>query len=212
MKMKIQCFLMFIVALTLSGCGNSEGSSQASSFTSHDDSTETTSSIVEPSSYIEDEVVTKFNEIIDYNYSSFYIRIITKKGESSLQSTYEIKKDDDGYNVDYTKQKYALFDLSIGITPEEMIITETGSFKTDNPDYNIKMFKFAPDIYKTFTFDNGMLKATIDNAKDYLKVDYDCLLFEITFKYSTMLSEIKMSYFLADNTLCTIIFDNFSLL
>ena len=153
--------------------------------------------------------VDKFNNAVEYNYSSFDIEITTSKDKTSLRSKYEITKHEDSYLITYSVQDYNKFDLDSGTAPEEMITTKTGTFVSNEAKYNITKFKFSKDHFKAYTFSKDCFSGTIENAKNYLATDYDCLNFEIVFKYSEKLSEIKMNYSLSDSTSCLVLFNNF---
>lgn len=156
----------------------------------------------------EDKEVTQINDAINYDYSSYTVTVKTTKDNVLLTSVYEISKKDNGYEIKYSIQ--TINELSLDTVPEKMISTKTGTYEKVNTEFELSKFKFDKDLFTSYTFADGSLKASIDNAKNYLKTNYDCNNFTITFNYSTKLTSIEMQYYLTDFTHCKISFSNFS--
>lgn len=156
----------------------------------------------------EDKEVAQFNDIVSYDYNSYTVTVKTTKDDVLLTSIYEISKKDNGYEIKYSIQ--TINELSLDTVPEEMISTKTGTFEKANTEFELSKFNFDKDLFTSYTFAEGSLIASIDNAKDYLKTNYDCNNFNITFNYSTKLTSIEMQYYLPDSTHCQISFSQFS--
>lgn len=158
----------------------------------------------------EDKEVTQFNDVINYDYNSYTVTVKTTKDNVILTSVYEVSKKGNGYEIKYSIQTINELSLDSESVPKEMISTKTGTYNKDNTEFELSKFKFDKDLFKTFNFADGSLKASIDNARNYLKANYDCNNFNITFNYSIKLTSIEMQYYLSDSTHCQVSFSNFS--
>lgn len=157
----------------------------------------------------EDKEVTQFNDAISYNYSSYCVTVKTTKDNVLLKSVYDISKKGNGYEIKYSIQTINELNLDSESVPDEMISTKTGTYNKENTEFELAKFKFVKSSFTSYSFADGSLKANIDNARNYLKTNYDCNNFTITFNYHTILTGIEMQYYLSDSTLCQIVFSNF---
>lgn len=155
------------------------------------------------------EKIEAFNAVVQHDYNSFDISVFTFKNSLSLSSSYSVAKKDDTYIVGYSVEQYNVFDLENGTIPSEMKTTKNGTYSSNDIDFKISNFKFDRETFDDYSFGDGTLIAHLSNSKKYLNVSYDCLDFEITFKYETIFNEIKMNYSLDDGTSCQVIYNNF---
>lgn len=156
-----------------------------------------------------DQNVEVFNSTINYDYSSFKISITTSLNDLKLDSVYIVTKSNDNYEVQYSVEKYNTFDLTSDTYPSSIKTTETGSYTTDKVKYDLKRFAFSENIFDSYSFEEGILEGSIQNGKNYLNVNYDCLNLNVRFEYSTMLTKIQLSYSLEDSTGVKVVIEDF---
>ena len=210
---------LLISIIILVSCGGEKSNSsntstakpsETSSTIRPSETSSTTKTSVTTTETAEEKAIKAFNSIINHDYNSFDVVVITTKDDLKLTSTYNVVKKGNSFEITYSIESYNKFDISSESIPEEMISTKTGTYTTTNNQFSLDKFIFDKNKYSSYEFKTNSLIVEIANAKSYLGVDYDCNNFEMVLSYTTILNNIKISYYLSDQTYCQTIYKNFA--